>query len=72
MSIKKLLLREDWQFLNGQLEILPTHKRGWVKRLYREEFIAGMDAEPSEIKKANAGRRRANSWLLEQLENGYA
>ena len=35
---------------------------------YREQWLAGMESEPTEHKKQNAGRFKANSWLR-TLEN---
>lgn len=37
---------------------------------YREQWLAGMDSEPIEHKKQNAGRYRANSWLRQIDKTG--
>ena len=63
-TIKKLLLREDWKFLNERLAYFPAFEQKEVKMQYKMEFIKGMDAEPNPVKQNNAGRRRANLWLL--------
>ena len=36
---------------------------------YLKEFDAGFVAEENPARKRNAGRRRANTWLREKLEN---
>lgn len=61
--ISKLMLRGDHVFLERKLIQLPPQKRDPAKQEYKKKFLAAMDAEPVEHKKANAGRQAANLWL---------
>lgn len=63
-GISKLLLREDWIFLQQQLDRQPQKDREDIKREYRARFIAAYETEPIPHRKANAARRAANLWLL--------
>lgn len=60
-DIRARMLKEDFQFLSKNLS--RYRNRLEVIDRYVEAFRRGMDAEKSEIKKSNAGRREANLWL---------
>lgn len=64
------LLPDDRKFIRRRLRVLPLSSHEKVFRLYRNRFINGMEAEQAEHKKDNAGRYRANTWLLEITEKG--
>lgn len=65
------MLREDQQFLNKKLKGQPRQKYLDLKGGYKREFIAGMDDEPLEHRKHNAGRCRANTWLRNNTREKY-
>ena len=62
-EIGRLKLRDDRIFVRNQLNRIPGKKRLIVLKQYFEEWQKGMDAQPNEIKKENAGRYQANTWL---------
>ena len=66
-SIGKLMLQGDHFHLNQRLGLLPTHKRASAKAHYKKVFLEGVDQEPIKHKKANAGRRAANLWILDYV-----
>ncbi|WP_231371006.1 hypothetical protein [Thioalkalivibrio sp. ALJ16] len=57
------LLREDRFFIERCL--VGRTDRHEMLAGYRREWLAAADAEASEIKRDNAGRRAANAWLRE-------
>jgi hypothetical protein len=63
-EISKLKLRGDRDFVSRVLKSVHGKKRLEIVEQYFTERQAGMDAEPVEQKKENAGRFRANTWLL--------
>ena len=65
-KISQLKLRDDRTFLRQQLLGVYGEARLEVVNKYFIEWLKGMDAEPVEIKKENAGRYRANTWLRSQ------
>jgi hypothetical protein len=67
LLIQDLMLREDHKFLNDMISKLGLSQAD-TRSAYKKQFIAGMDSEPVEHKKNNAGRRRANLWLLEKTD----
>ncbi|MEH6552405.1 MAG: hypothetical protein V7744_20715 [Pseudomonadales bacterium] len=64
-----LLLPDDKEFL---LRLLPVSakQRKDVTQRYKAEFLVGVNAEPTDHKKQNAGRFRANSWLRQIDKTG--
>ncbi len=68
IEITPLMLREDMQFLHDRLSLVPASNRLNVKMTYKRKFIEGMQQEGSPIKRHNAGRYAANSWLYDITE----
>jgi hypothetical protein len=66
IEISKLMLKGDHLFLNEMLRKVKFRPMD-TRNEYKKQFIAGMKAESSLIKKNNAGRKRANAWLLRQV-----
>ena len=62
-DIKKLMLKEDFHHLATHYNLV-TSDRSAVWQRYCKEFQAGMDGEEVPHRKANAGRKAANLWLL--------
>jgi hypothetical protein len=62
-KIGRLKLRDDRNFVRDKLKNIPTKERLVVVNQYFNEWQKGMDAQPDEIKKENAGRYQANTWL---------
>ncbi len=62
-QINQLKLRDDRVFVNRMLLGVYGAERLALVNRYFEERAKGMNAEPIEIKKENAGGRRANIWL---------
>ena len=67
-SIGPMMLKEDVQFLNAGLSKVPRNRAADIKARYKEEFLAGHDGEPASHRKENAGRQRANLWLLDVMK----
>jgi hypothetical protein len=64
IKVEDLLLRGDWNFLNYHLASLDHNDRVLVKQEYGRVFREAYQAEPAQQKKANAGRRAANLYIL--------
>jgi hypothetical protein len=62
-KIGRLKLRDDRNYVRNQLKGIPGNKRLVVINQYFDEWQKGMDEQPDENKKENAGRKRANTWL---------
>ena len=62
--IDRLKLKDDRTFVLSRLDRIPT--RLWVEAMqgYIKEWRDGMENEPVEHKKENAGRFKANQYLL--------
>lgn len=65
IAISNLMLKDDHRFLNEMMRKLPGRPME-IMGEYKKQFISGMESEPSIIKKNNAGRKKANTWLLIQ------
>ena len=63
-SIGRLMTREDRHYLERMLTQVNPREREAVKAEYKRRFLDGMEGEPVEHKRANAGRRAANLYLL--------
>ena len=63
-SERKLMLREDWFFLQRQMDRQPPEDRQGIKSKYQEIFLEAYKGDPLEYRAANTGRRAANQWLL--------
>lgn len=57
------LLRDDLMFVEHQVRFLHPDLKNKALNLYRQAFMKAMAACKVEIKKENAGRRRANQTL---------
>ena len=66
--IDRLKLKEDRDYVMARLDRIPT--RLWVETIqkYIKEWKDGIDNEPMGHKKQNAGRFRANQFLLSTSE----
>ena len=58
------LLREDWLFVRQRIRYRDDAAD--LVAGYRQRWIRAAAAEPVEFRQANAGRRAANTWLLDQ------
>ena len=58
------LLADDWRFLHKRTRYRDNEAE--LVAGYRQHWIRAAAAEPVEFRQANAGRRAANSWLLDQ------
>jgi len=69
----RLIYSDDISWLVKQLKDICSLERVKIIRRYLEEFDAAYKAEENPVKKRNAGRFRANTWLREELEEekGY-
>ena len=65
LEVFRLTLPDDIQFIVKQLQYASNRTRLAVIRRWHSEYAKAWQAEPTGIKKANAGRFRANSWLRE-------
>jgi hypothetical protein len=65
-KINGLALREDRSFVRQML--LDAYGKGRLDLVeqYFTEWHKGATAEPVEVKKENAGRKRANTWLRQE------
>jgi hypothetical protein len=60
--------REDWIYLRRMMYHFKQSDQPRIKAEYKRRFLAAYDAEPVEVKKANAGRRAANLFLTNKYE----
>jgi hypothetical protein len=69
----RLIYSDDISWLVKQLKDICSLERVKIIRRYLEEFDAAYKAEENPVKKRNAGRFKANTWLREELEDetGY-
>ena len=65
----RLIYSDDISWLVGQLKYISSVERVKIIRRYLEVFDAAHKAEENPVGKRNAGRREANTWLRETLEN---
>ncbi len=68
-KVAQLMLRDDQIFLRRCLVGIYGSKRLEIVNQYFEEWQRGREIEVSSIRKENAGRRRANTWIRERMEN---
>jgi len=66
LEVFRITLPDDIGFIVKHLQHASNRDRLAMVRQWHSEFAKGWQAEPSGIKKDNAGRFRANSWLREQ------
>ena len=66
--IGTLELHDDRVYIHQYLIGIYGTKRLDIVNKYLEQWQQGSDAEPSQIKKDNAGRYRANVWIREIKE----
>ncbi len=65
------LLKDDIVFIKKFLSIIPYNRRRSTLERYAELWLQGMRETDIVYRKQNLGRYLANTWLLEQVENGY-
>jgi hypothetical protein len=65
-KIDKLKLRDDRNFMYETLKGTYGKDRLALVNQYFNEWHKGVESEPTEVKKENAGRRRANTWLRQE------
>lgn len=63
------LLSGDRKFIRQRLRLLPAVHHEKSLKTYRFKFLEGVELEQAEHRKDNAGRYRANTWLLEVTYN---
>ena len=68
-EICRISLPDDVGFIVRRLRHASNQTRLAVVRRWHSEFAKAWQAEPAMVKKDNAGRFRANSWLREKLED---
>ena len=66
-EVFRITLPDDVGFILKRLQHASNRTRLAVIRRWHSEFAKGWQAEPNGIRKDNAGRFRANSWLREEL-----
>lgn len=54
----------DTDWITLRLKMVASHKRELLAAEYSEKYQRAFDSEINEIRKENAARRYANSWLL--------
>jgi hypothetical protein len=64
-EVLRITLPDDRGFIVKRLQYASNQTRLAVVRRWHSEFAKAWQAEPDGIAKDNAGRYRANSWLLE-------
>jgi hypothetical protein len=64
-DVLQITLPDDVGFIVKRLQYASNQTRLAVVRRWHSEFAKGWQAETDGIKKDNAGRFRANSWLRE-------
>jgi len=62
--INKLKLEDDKEFVLNQLKRFPAEKHNEVFKGYIDAWRVGVDEEEVSYKKQNAGRYKANQYLL--------
>jgi hypothetical protein len=69
----RLIYADDIPWLVKQVQHIDSVERVKIIRRYLDEFDAGYKGEENPVKKRNAGRFRANTWLRVKLEGekGY-
>ena len=65
-EVFRITLPDDIGFIVKQLQYASNRTRLAVVRRWHSEFAKAWQAEPDGIKKDNAGRFRANTWLRTQ------
>lgn len=65
-EVFRITLPDDIGFIVKQLQYASNRSRLTVVRRWHSEFAKAWQAEPDGIKKDNAGRFRANTWLRTQ------
>jgi hypothetical protein len=65
-KINELTLRDDCVFVRQMLLGAYGKDRLALVNLYFDEWRKGAESEPIEVKRENAGRRRANTWLRQE------
>ena len=68
-ELMRIIFPEDIAFVVKQVQYIGDRERLSLVRGYLDEFDAAFKAEENPVKKRNAGRLRANTWLREKLEN---
>ena len=66
--VNSLKLRDDRVFVHQSLIGIYGTKRLNIVNKYIEQWQQGSNAEPVDIKKDNAGRYQANTWLRKSFE----
>jgi hypothetical protein len=61
------LLKDDINFIRQQIKHMTREQARQLVRDYIATWQEGMAEEPSEIKKQNKGRMKANLWLIGSL-----
>jgi hypothetical protein len=58
------LLTEDREFIRNRLRRVPVARHREALEQYAARWQEAADLEPVEHRRANAGRRAANGWML--------
>lgn len=69
--VSSLALHDDRVFVHQCLIGVYGAKRLDIVNKYLEQWQQGSDTEPINIKKDNAGRHQANTWLRRSFERDY-
>lgn len=64
--------RADHEFIKKCLFSIPAQWREMASKSYEHIYLSAAEAESNDVKKANAARRAANSWLLRQHARAIA
>jgi hypothetical protein len=64
------LHKDDIAFIKCCLGYIPYNERRKTLQKYAEIWLKAMNETDKVIAKQNVGRRRANTWLREMIENG--
>ena len=63
------VLRDDLKFIRESTHCYKYEFRKTILKRYCDEWLRGIDEQPIAALKQTSGRRRANIWLREYVEN---
>lgn len=64
------LLRDDIKFIKSQLLHIPQQLHKRILTEYSEKFLQGIQSTDIVYRQQNIGRRNANTFIRELVENG--
>ena len=70
-EIFRIINPDDIGLVVKAVKTISGRNRLLIVRRYNREFDQGYEAEPNPVKKRNAGRYRANTWLLKKRPLDY-